>query len=216
MAIDCCDRKQVFMIPLVFVLSQCSHCSCDAIATDRMQLSDGGSIKAELGVSNSAVTLRITNVSSEEMTLDRDLAFFSSITIFDHDGKKMVPSVFADIHQDVRRVDSYFERHFNEDKVNLSHQLVTLKPGESLCKIYREHEYVQEYRLAVSFEGRTSVSRYAWKMPAIRDIAKLSVTCDADSWNAPVINIIANKTNQKLPKNLFQDAVRIDWEEKAQ
>lgn len=113
-------------------------------------------------------------------------------------------------------MDSYFDRHFSEDKVNLSHQPVTLKPGESLCKIYREHEYIQEYQLAVSSEGRTNVGRYAWQMPPIRDLVKLSVTCDVDSWNAPVINIIVNKTNQNIPKNLFRDAVKIDWEKKGQ
>lgn len=200
-----------------FVLVGCSQYDCNTIETDRTQISSDGKIKVETGVNGDVLKLKLTNVSAEEIAIDKEMEFFTSFSLTGNDGKRIIPGVLydKDIHKDVQCTESYFDENFDEKQVDLSTTIATLKPGDSLCKIYHSNQFVNEYRVAFSFEGASSIYRYAWRFPNLNDVTKVSVKYDANSWNADIFTIIANQTNQNVPENLYQGKIQIDWEQEC-
>lgn len=196
------------------MLACCSHYDCDNIATTQAQISADGKIKVELGSNSDALKLKITNISSEEIGIDKEMVFFSDITLVGRDGKRIIPGVIydKDIHKNVQCAESYFDEEFDADKVDLSNAIAKLKPGESLCKIYYANQYIQAHQLVFSFEGASCINRYAWKLPSLSEIKKVTVAYNVNSWNADILTVIANNTNQSVPENMYQGKIQIDWE----
>lgn len=194
----------------LFMLNSCSQYDCNHIATEQTLISPDGKIKVELGSNSDAMKFKITNISSEEISIDKDMVFFLDISLVAKDGRKIMPSILydKDIHGDVHCLESYFDG-FDESKVVLSKAIVRLKSGDSLCKIYYADQLIYSHQLAFSFEGSSSISRYAWKLPSFREIKMVSLRYD--SWDSRILNVIANSTDQRVPENLYHGKFQIDW-----
>lgn len=173
---------------------------------------------AEIGIQGDKLKVGITNISSQDISLDRDLDLFTSISITDTKGKLIIPKIRhkADIHEKAKCPEGFYDERLDIESINLDKKLVRLSPGERVCKTFSANEYIAEYQFASSFEGRTSISRYLWKMPDMKDIAKISIEYDAgDCWKSDMLTVIANTTEQKVPEDLYEKPIQINWERRT-
>lgn len=209
-------NKLTPIIVSTLMLACCSHYECDNIETDQTQISVDGKIRVEIGSKGNALKYKITNVSSEEIGIDKEMVFFSDISLVGRDCKRIIPSVIydKDVHKNIRCVESYFDEEFDASKVDLSSAIAKLNPGESLCKIYYSNQFIHAHQLVISFDGTSSINRYSWKLPSLSEIQKATLVYNGNSWNADILTIIANSTNQSVPENLYQGKIQIDWENK--
>jgi len=173
--------------------------NCGNLPTEKAKVSKDGRIKRELGVSDSAIIFKITNISSETLTVDAggiEGGFCYGIGMRDHEGKE------------ISCADYCVDLAFDPTKVNFSKALVELEPGKSVCNIYRENDRIYECEYARSVEGRVSITRYTYGIPPIKDISEVSASYVADER----LLHLANRSNQKVPKNAFFGEVFISWE----
>lgn len=189
---------------LNFLLSQCSVTqNCDNLTAEKSKVSEDGKIKLELGVSDSAIILKLTNISFETLSVatgDVEGGFFYGITMYDHESKK------------ISHADYCSDLAFDATKVNFSKAFVELEPGKSVCKVYRENERVYGHQLACSFEGRRDITRHTYRMPLIKDISRVRIAYDTD-W---ILWDLVNKSGQEVPKNAFLGAEIIEWNREPQ
>lgn len=189
---------------LNFLLSQCCVMNhCGDLPTEKAQVSKDGRIKLELGVGDSAIILKVTNISSETLAVatgDIEGGFCYSIAMFDHERKA------------ISCADCCADRTFDPTKVNFGKAFIELEPGKSVCKIYRENERIYEYQIVWSFEGRIFITRHSYRMPPIKDISRVSVYYDTD-WIMWKLACIAN---QEVPNNAFRGKADISWDREPQ
>lgn len=195
----------------IVLFNQCSVSMCDVAYAENEQMSEDGRMRLAIGADSSSIRLKITNTSSEEIVIDKEMEFLMKVTVYDRDNRKVTPDLIydKDIHKNRRVVESYVTD--NGNKTHFRERFVMLKPGESVCKIFRKGEPVYDYLYVFSTEGASSITRYCWEFLSMSDISSIDVTYDGNSWNAPIINILANQYGEVIPREFFRGHVKVHW-----
>lgn len=210
------DMKRVILNILLCIFLGVCETSCYSL--DRLvmteQPSRDGKITVRVSVDRKSITVTIINTSSESIAIDKEMVLLFEVDMYDFDGNRFFPDVLydADIHKNVTRVNSSFDTSFNAEKIDLNERIVILKPGESVSRVYDEHDNISCYQFAASFEGRSSISKYKWEIPKINKIAKIVINYNTDSWNRSMPDIIANYTNKRLPAIFYRGEFKAELE----
>lgn len=199
----------------LFFFNQCSVSMCDVVYTENEQTSEDGVVRFAIGANNSSVRLKITNISSKEIVIDKEMEFLINVTVYDRDERKVTPDFIydRDIHKNSRVVKSCVAD--NGNKAYFRDRFIILKPGESICNIFRNGKLVYDYLYVLSFDGASSITRYCWEFLPISDISRIEVTYDGNSWNAPVVDILANQYEEVVPREFFRGNVKVHWKNPA-
>lgn len=199
----------------IVFLNQCSLSVYDAVYTENEQTSEDGRMRLAIGANNSSIRLKITNTSSKEIVIDKEMEFLINVTVYDRDNRKVTPDLVydKDFDKDRRVVKGYVAD--NGNKAHFRERFVILKPGESVCKIFSIGEPVYDYLYVFSTEGASSITRYYWEFLPISDISSIDVTYDGNSWNAPIVNILANRYGEVVPREFFRGNVEVHWKNQA-
>lgn len=208
---------KIALLNIFFIvfLNQCSLSVCDAVYTENAQTSKDGRVRLAIGANHSSVRLKITNTSSKKIVIDKEMEFLINVTVYDRYNLQVTPDLAYSegFHKNRRVVKSYVVDE--ENKAHFRKRFVALKPGESICKIFRTGEPVYDYFYASAFDGRTSIIKYCWEFLPIDDISSIDVTYDGNSWHAPILNIFANRYHEDIPREFYQGEVEVHWKNQA-
>lgn len=200
------------------MLMQCASPSSPYITIAKNQLSSTDKAELTLSLNSDSIKLSLKNTSEKEIVVDKKLEFLLDITMYDRNGEKYIPSIRydPDIHKTNQQMESKLENEELETKNSFRRRFVVLNPGDSISRVIKENEGIDDYLYAFSFEGKSSIVKYSYRCPRIQDIQQIRIEYGESSWNAPIVHIKSNMYDYEVPNGFLWDDISLHWSKQSQ